>query len=415
MRRKLALVVAAAAALWLAPGALAAGWCGSGESTGDRPDVVTAQQVHAVYAYPSDGTDNFATVANKLADDVASITAWWITQDSTRTPRFDQATFPGGTCLDISAVRLPRPASAYTGASAAFDAVSRDLFNAGLSNEFKKYYVYYDGPSVAADICGTGGGDFATGPNYAVVWLQGCPGVPTDATGAHELAHAFGAVPAGAPHECPPPNGGHVCDSQQDLLYPFTVGDPLTSLVLDVNHDDYYEHATNGIDIRNSLWLRHLDTPEVPLTVGISGTGHVTSEEPGVDCTATCTTQWDQGWQVQLQAVDTSTTRFVSWRGACTGRTSTCDVSLDAAASATAVFGPLKIPVRVSVGGRGSVTCTPRCSRTFVAGDPLTLRAVAARGWRFARWTGACTGTRPVCRPATDYAVTARAVFTRRR
>ena len=43
-----------AAALWFAPGALAAGWCGAGEASVDRPDVVTGAQVHAVVATPAD-------------------------------------------------------------------------------------------------------------------------------------------------------------------------------------------------------------------------------------------------------------------------------------------------------------------------------------------------------------------------
>ena len=43
---------------------------------------------------PSDSPDTFAADANRLADDVASIESWWQGQDSTRIPRFDNATFP---------------------------------------------------------------------------------------------------------------------------------------------------------------------------------------------------------------------------------------------------------------------------------------------------------------------------------
>jgi hypothetical protein len=411
--RRLSVAAAAAAALWLAPGATAAGWCGSGEAAVDRPDVTTGQQIHAVVAAPADAGDDFATVANRVADDVASITAWWLTQDATRTPRFDQAAFAGGPCLDISYVRLPEASASFVGASAAYDAVRRDLVAAGLASPYKKYYVYFDGPSVQENICGTGGGEFASGPDYAVVWLGGCPTVPTDAVGAHELSHALGAVPSGAPHECPPPNQGHVCDSDRDLLYPFTVGDPLSSLVLDVNRDDYYGHATNGVDLRNSLWLRHLDTPQVPLALSLSGAGTVTSDVPGVDCSATCTTQWDQGSRVSLTADAPTGSRFVAWRGACASRDLTCVLDLTAAASVAAAFGPARIPITVRLSGRGTVRCTPACSRTFTAGDPLTLRAVAAKGWRFGGWSGGCKGIRPSCRPVTDYALTVRATFRR--
>ena len=117
-------------ALWLAPGALAAGWCGGGDEVGtDRPDIVTAQQVHAVVAIPSDAADPFATDAGRLADDVTSMLTWWQGQDPTRIPRFDQATFPGGNCLDITFVRLPQTGAAYTAlaANGAFSSIAGTL------------------------------------------------------------------------------------------------------------------------------------------------------------------------------------------------------------------------------------------------------------------------------------------------
>ena len=411
--RRLAVLVVAGAALWLAPGALAAGWCGTGESATDRPDAATGQQIHAVVIVPADGADNFAADANKLADDVNSMTAWWTGQDPTRVPRFDQAVFPGGTCLDISFVRLPDPSSSFRGASASFGLAVRTLANDGLSDTYKKYYVYYDGPSVEDRVCGTGGGDFATGPGYAIVWLAGCPGVPTDAVGTHELVHALGALPAGAPHACPG-DSGHPCDAPfVDLLSPYTDGRPLQQQVLDVGHDDYYAHSGTWDDLQDSFWLRHLDTPQFPLSVALVGTGVVASDLPGVDCSASCVTQWDQGTTVTLAATPAGSTRFVHWTGACTGRGS-CTVALAQAQSVSAVFGPLTIPVKVATTGRGSVHCTPVCSKKFTAGDPLTLRAVPAKGWKFTGWSGGCKGSHLVCRPTTDAAVSVHATFRRR-
>lgn len=412
MRRFAALVVAGAA-LWLAPGALAAGWCGTGESATDRPDITTGQQIHAVVVVPADGADSFPADANKLSDDVASLTAWWMGQDPTRAPRFDQAVFPAGTCLDISFVRLPDPAASLGGASSAFDRVVAALGTSGLASAYKKYYVYYDGPPVQPNICGTGGGDFATGPGYAIVWLGGCPGVPTDAIGAHELVHALGALPVGAPHACPG-DPGHPCDAKfVDLLSPYTDGRPLQQQVLDVGHDDYYAHSGSWNDIQDSVWLAHLNTPEVPLSVGMIGLGSVSSDLPGLDCNAACTTQWDQGAVVSLAAIPGAGSRFVRWAAACTGNGS-CTVTLAQAQSVIAVFGPLTIPVKVTTTGRGAVRCIPVCSKSFAAGDPLTLRAIPARGWKFARWNGACKGVRPVCRPATGSALSVRAMFRRK-
>lgn len=407
----------AGAALWLAPGALAAGWCGSGEATTDRPDVTTGQQVHAIVVVPADGADNFPADANKLVDDVASMTSWWTGQDPTRAPRFDQAVFPGGTCLDISFVRLTDPSGALEGANSAFQRVGTDLISAGFGNSYKKYLVYYDGPGVQTDVCGTGGGDFGTGPGFAIVWLAGCPHVPTDAVATHELIHALGALPTGAPNFCRPPSTpsvdrGHPCDSTGDVLYPYSDGRPLQQLLLDVNHDDYYAHSGSWPDLQDSVWLSHLDAPQVPLSVAMAGTGKVTSDLPGLDCSVACTTQWDQGTTVTLNAVPGAHLRLVRWTGACTGNSS-CSVALAQAQSVTAVFGPLAIPLRVTTAGRGTVRCTPVCSKTFAAGEPLTLRAVPLKGWKFAGWSGGCKGTFPVCRPSTQTALAVRATFRR--
>jgi hypothetical protein len=410
--RRLIVLAALGASLWAAPGALAAGWCGTGESATDRPDTVTGAQVHAVVVAPADGADNFAADANKLADDVASITAWWAGQDPTRVPRFDVATFPAGACLDISFLRLADPASALNGSSAAFDVVTSALDASGFSDAFKDYYVYYDGPAVQADVCGTGAGEFDQGPSFAIVWLAGCPDVPSDSIGAHELLHAFGALPAGAPHACPG-DPGHPCDSATDVLYPTTTGTPLAQLVLDFGHDDYYGHSGSWVDIQDSLWLHRLDVPEVALSVSLSGVGDVSSDLPGLDCTASCTTQWDQGSQVSLVAQGVPGSRFIRWSGACVGNGG-CDVSLAAPLAVSAVFGPTRILLRVAASGRGRVECSPKCSRSISAGTTLTLRALPAKGWRFVAWSGGCKGKRPTCVPSTNFALSIKATFRKR-
>jgi hypothetical protein len=411
--RRLAVVIVAGGALWLAPGAFAAGWCGAGEVATDRPDITTGQQIHAVVVVPADGADTFETAANKLADDVASMASWWRGQDPTRVPRFDQAVFTGGTCLDISFVRLPDPSTSLHGANSSFDRVVQGLKGSGFGSAYKKYYVYYDGPAIQTNVCGTGGGDFSTGPGFAIVWLSGCPGVPTDAVGTHELVHALGALPAGAPHACPG-DTGHPCDGPYvDLLSQYTDGRLLQQQVLDVGHDDYYAHSGSWNDLQDSVWLSHLDTPQVPLAVAMIGPGSVTSDLPGLDCKAACTTQWDQGTTVSLAANPADGLRFVRWTGACTGN-GTCTVTLGQALSVTAVYGPATIPLKVATTGRGGVRCTPGCSKAFPAGDPLMLRAVPAKGWTFAGWSGGCKGKLPVCRPTTETALTVRAVFHRK-
>jgi hypothetical protein len=422
--RRLLVAFAAVSALWFAPNALASGWCGNAQSAVDRPDIVAGAQIHAIVALPADAPDTFAADAARIADDVGSIDAWWTGQDPTRVPRFDLAAFPAGTCLDLSFVRLPNPAAAYsvtttTAANATFDAVVSQLAALGFSDFYKKYLVYVDGFGAVTDsICGTGAGEFAQGGDFAAVWLRAC-GVPTDAVGAHELLHALGALPAGAPHACTPatdPFGnldlGHPCDSPTDILYPATSGVPLTQLVLDYGHDDYYAHSGTWVDIQDSLWLRHLNAPQEALALAISGHGSVFSDLPGVVCATSCTTQWDQGTRVTLTAVPDDRQRFVRWSGACTvGEPDQCVVSLAAASSVMAVFGPARVAMHLSHTGRGTIRCAPLCAPTAEAGSPLVLTAVAAKGWKFVRWSGTCKGTSKTCRLTPAAAFSAHATF----
>ena len=420
--RRLVVLLVVAAALWGAPGAFAAGWCGTGESAVDRPDATAGPQIHAIWVVPADSPDTFATGAGRIADDLASISAWWVGQDPTRTPRVDTAAFPGGTCADISFVRLPQPASVFVGANIALLTLESDLETAGFGNLFKKYVVYFDGPSVQEDVCGISDENFSSGPTFSVVLLAGCPGISTDDIAAHELLHGLGALPAGAPNACTAANNplgqfadaGHPCDSPLDVLYPVTNGTPLAELVLDVNHDDYYGHSGGFDDLQDSAWLHLLGAPVISLAVTIAGAGRVTSVVPGADCTVSCTTQWDGGTETALLAEPGKGKRFVGWSGACTGRAD-CNVALESPVSVTATFGPTRVPVALTRTGKGTIACVPKCGTTFAAGTRLTLRAVPAKGWKFASWTGDCATVRiATCRPKTDFHVRARAIFRKR-
>jgi len=49
------------------------------------------------------------------------------------------------------------------------------------------------------------------------------------------------------------------------------------------------------------------------------------------------------------------------------------------------------------VGAAGAIGCPKKCAAAPKAGTSVTLAAVPARGWRFQKWTGACTGTKLRC------------------
>jgi hypothetical protein len=89
-------------------------------------------------------------------------------------------------------------------------------------------------------------------------------------------------------------------------------------------------------------------------------------------------------------------------------------VTLNSAESVTAVFGPLRIALHLRVVGKGRIVCAPICAKTIRAGNPLALRAVPAKGWRFTGWTGGCQGKQAACAPKTDFSLSIRASFKRR-
>lgn len=80
---------------------------------------------------------------------------------------------------------------------------------------------------------------------------------------------------------------------------------------------------------------------------------------------------------------------------------------------------PRPLRVTVAVKGKGRVTgagisCPARCQTTIAPGGKLTLRASAARGYRFAGWSGACTGLHVSCTLHPKTAVKVVATFRKR-
>lgn len=428
-----AVAVLGCAALWSAAPAAAVTpvtWCGNDRATANRvPDVDSgpAFRIHVLYATPSDGPDRFSTFASPIATDISAMDEWWRGQDSARTPRFDLFAFPGCTTrfgdLDLGFARLPRPGSAY--ADLNLQQLNTDL--AAFAPQNVKNLVYYDGPTTEPFVCGTSSRSAQSGGivGFSYVWLQAdCDvdvgsGNLTAEVAVHELTHNLGAVPTGAPHECPAPNDGHVCDSTSDLLYPFvTSGASLTREILDVGRDDYYGHSGSWWDVQDSQWLMHL--PLFPLTAAVSGSaGAVTSDVGGLSCPPTCSTSLENGVKSTLSTEPGAGQRFVAWGGACTGA-GPCEVTMDAAKSVTATFSTATFALAVRVTGRGvvrsspaGIACSKSCSRAFAAGSTVRLSTKASKGYRFAGWSGACKGTKG-CAVKLDSAKSVRATFRKR-
>jgi hypothetical protein len=414
---RLLAVVSGAFALWAAP-AEAATWCGTPSAADREPQVVAGHNIHAVYAIASDGPDNTPTVAQALQTDAEAIDAWWRAQDATRSPRFDMFQFPCGPQLDLTVLRLSRTTAQLRAHDGRFESIWNAVVNAGFDTRFVKYLIYYDGP-VDLDICGEASGS-DDGAGIAIVYTVACAGAPLQTTAAHELIHSFGALTrSGPPHTCGD-SASHPCDSEQDILFPRATPNELSWYMLDVGHDDYYGHSGGWLDVQDSPWLRRLDG-QARLTLQLSGGGTIESDIPGPACSATCAIDWNPGTVLGLTATAAPGQRFVRWGGGCSG-TTPCTLRIERAATVTALFAPATFRLSVARVGRGTVrssggeiVCPGRCASAATSHAPLRLRAVPAKGWRFARWSGGCGGTRSTCTLPMTKASTARATFVRPR
>jgi hypothetical protein len=430
-------VVAAAVGSAGARAAVPTTWCGNAgpQSPADRkPDLTAGQQVTVLYAHPSDAPDRLSLFGDKIATDMASADAWWRGQDSTRTLRFDLFAFPNCTDLarlDIVDVTLPNNGAYYLplSGSGRYIRIVNDLElpALGFSSPYKKYVVYFDGPSDNTNVCGQGGGDFATGPNQAIVYVNACSQETRDPLRAHvaihELVHAMGGVPQGAPNECPPPDIGHPCDSTLDLLYPRSAGGTsLDTDILDFNRNDYY--GTNGPeDLRKSAWLTFLDAQlQSDVVVSGTGTGSVQSDAPGLQCPGECSNTWNQGAGFTLTATPGENTRFVRWSAPCAGTQPTCVVTMNAATRIDAVFAfqiPLRLTVDASrasgtiVSNPAGLSCPGTCTTNFDQGQAVTLTARPGSSSRLEAWGGACSG-RGTCSVTVDAAKSVTATFSAR-
>jgi len=396
----------------------AATWCGTASELDSTPNAVAGNPVHWIYAIPSDGQDRFSSFASAMQTDFETIDSWWRGQDPSRTPRGDVAGFPCGLQLDLSAVRLRNSSDQLAAPEVPFDLIWDSLLASGFESEHSKYVVYYDGPVGNEDVCGVA----ATIPRslgMAMVFVRSCPGIAPAQVAAHELIHALGAVPNGAPHMCPPPDQGHTCDTPSDLLYPFTDGTPLSGLTLDPGRDDYYGHAGSWPDVQDSPWLVQLDR-QVPLELTITGPGSIESDVPGLQCSQNCSTAWNNGTQLVLTPAPAPGARLVRWTGGCSG-SSQCALTVGQATSATAFFAPATYRLSVRVSGRGvvrsssfGIACPGRCASPFSSHTHVRLQATPAKGWKLKGWSGACRGKRGVCSLPMTANTSARAVFARR-
>lgn len=124
-----------------------------------------------------------------------------------------------------------------------------------------------------------------------------------------------------------------------------------------------------------------IDTP-------IPGVGGSVSRDPDASKYGT-----DQ--RVELTAVPFTGWKFLNWSGDISGTDPTATVIMNSDKTIRAQFAPIPYQVNTTVTGSGTVQVSPE-KENYIYGETVSLQAVPVPGWRFANWSGAVEGARPL-------------------
>lgn len=145
-----------------------------------------------------------------------------------------------------------------------------------------------------------------------------------------------------------------------------------------------------------------------------SGTGTVSSSPMGIDCGATCSSNFDRGSTIALTAVGDPGSVFRGWTGCTSVSGNVCSVTLagDVAVTAEFVARHTVSVVRQGMGtvSGGGISCGSTCSEVLDEGQSISLSASPASGWRFSGWQNCPMSLGNVCNivsVASDVSVTA--------
>jgi hypothetical protein len=122
------------------------------------------------------------------------------------------------------------------------------------------------------------------------------------------------------------------------------------------------------------LWETKLDLRRLTVATGGSGTGTVTSIPGGIACGTSCLFDFAVDTVVTLTATPGAESAFKEWTGACTG-SGVCEVTMDAAKSVTATFGPAIAPGDCDGDGAVSVADLVYLVNHLFGGGPMAGNA----------------------------------------
>lgn len=224
----------------------------------DRPDDLSGEQVHFVYAVASDGQDHGLDTSGVVAELVGNVQVF-LRRKLGRQLRID--TYSGRP--DITFVRFAdwNEGELRTGNSFAFGRL-----RAGLGEELGfrsgKVYalIYTHGEDLQGkNTAGQAGGDLAAaflGPLRLANYRRGEGTHSTEAVVIHEVFHLMGAVPLCAPNSDGALHIRHTGGPGYDIMLPSGGSSNPALTEIDAGRDDYYGHGRPDCpDIAESpLW-----------------------------------------------------------------------------------------------------------------------------------------------------------------
>jgi len=154
------------------------------------------------------------------------------------------------------------------------------------------------------------------------------------------------------------------------------------------------------------------------LTVTKNGIGTITGE--GIECGDDCSEEYVDNPEVTLTATPAANSIFAGWTGACSGTTTSCQITMSEAQNVTATFNQASVFALTVVNQAGTgigtivgdgINCGSDCGAEFIENTDVSLTAEPAAGSIFAGWTGACSGTLTSCQITMSEAQNVTATF----
>lgn len=148
--------------------------------------------------------------------------------------------------------------------------------------------------------------------------------------------------------------------------------------------------------------------PPLVLAASVKGSGTGTIVSPGLSCTgSTCIGSYPFNTTVHITPTASADSIFTGWTGCDSTDGEVCLVNMISYKEVSATFDLDQRNLTVIKSGNGSVVSDPAgmdCDITcatktvpFIEGTEITLTAQGSSGFAFAYWSGACSGTLPIC------------------